>query len=122
MGNDTTKSNADRARKRHVLLENGIAALAFGIALLLVPRFLDNTPAARNIAQVLWIPAYLGIALGVVLLVLHVLARRNPRMTAGVDAPASPRATPTEWNAAAVEHMEAAGFQAVCEKLFAQGG
>jgi len=122
MTKDKTTSDADRARKRHVLLENGIAALVFGIALLVVPRFLDDTPAARNIAQVLWIPASLGIGLGVVLLVLHGLARRNPRVTATEDAQPSPRVTPTEWNAAAVEQMDASGFAALCRNLFSQGG
>jgi hypothetical protein len=122
MSKDKTNSDAARARKRHVLLENGIAALVFGIALLFVPRLLDDTPAARNIAQVLWIPASLGIGLGVVLLVLHVLARRNPRVTSTEDAAASPGAKPTEWNAAAVERMDANGFAAVCRNLFTQGG
>jgi len=87
-----------------------------------VPRLLDDTPTARNITQVLWIPASLGIGLGVVLLVLHALARRNPRVTVTEDAATSPRAKPTGWNAAAVEQMDANGFAAVCRNLFTQGG
>lgn len=105
------------ARKRHVLFANGIAAIVFGIVLLVVPPLLDGTPALRKAAEFLRIPAFLGLALGVVLLGLHVLARRHPR----APRPPAP-ASRTEWSAAAFDEMDSAHFESVCEALFTQAG
>jgi restriction system protein len=97
-------------RARHVLFDNGVAALVFGVVCLLLPFFLGGLPASRALGQALRIPAYVGLALGALLLGLHALARRNPR------------AIRREWSAAVFDDMGPRGFDAFCEQLFAQAG
>jgi restriction system protein len=95
---------------RHVLFDNGVAALVFGVVCLLLPLFLGGSPASRALGQALRIPAYVGLALGPLLLGLHALARRNPRMIR------------REWSAAVFADIGPRGFDAFCEQLFAQAG
>jgi restriction system protein len=98
------------ARTRHVLFDNALAAIVFGVVCLLLPLFLGGSPASRAVGQALRIPACVGLALGALLLGLHALARRNP--------PANRR----EWSASVFDAIEPRGFDAFCERLFAQAG
>lgn len=121
------KLQRGRTRHRHALLDNGIAALVFGAVCLALPLLFDWSAPLRSIGQMMRIPAAVGLALGVILLVLHVSARRHPRATprspmqqqgAGFDT----SGTATDWTSDLLDEMDALGFEALCELLFAQAG
>lgn len=127
MAMGATKAQRGRGAPRHALLDNGVAALVFGAVCLVLPLFLDLSPALRSIGQMLRIPAAVGLVLGAVLLVLHASARRHPR--AGGSRQPSPGASaerlataPDGWSLELFEAMGSHAFEAVCEALFAQGG
>jgi restriction system protein len=116
---ERTKPKRHRATARRPLFDNGIAALAFALVCLLAPVLLERSGESSFVAEMLRVPAAVGLALGTVLLALHWSARRNPRTAA--HAPVD-RHGPTEWGMAVFDQMDASGFEALCERLFAQAG
>ena len=122
-----TKLQGGRGAPRHALLDNGVAALVFGAVCLVLPLFVDRSPALRSIGQMLRIPAAVGLVLGAILLVLHASARRHPRMGVPLPLPRTTAAArlpadPDDWSLELLEAMGSHAFEAVCEALFAQGG
>ena len=124
-----TRSGNGPAKRRHALLGSGVAALVFGAVCLMLPFVLDRSPTLSRLAQMMRFPAAVGLGLGVILLALHVSARRHRRDQA--RSPVAPerkpeiaqsRTNPPDWTADTLEHMDAMRFEAVCEMLFAQGG
>lgn len=123
-----SQSDRERPRARRPLLANGIAALAFGLACLLLPVVLEHSARLDSLALVLRVPAALGLAVGVVLLALHWSARRHPRTS--VEAAAPPSALPPPsmpaaaepWSAPGLDELDPARFEALCLQLFVQAG
>lgn len=118
-----TKPDRERPRARRPLLANGIAALAFGTACLLLPALLEHAARPGPLAQLLRIPGALGLVLGVALLALHWSARRQPRMApqhAARPQPFVQAARP--WSAARLDNFDSGRFEALCQQLFLQAG
>jgi restriction system protein len=120
-----TKTTREGARPRRPLFDNGIAALAFGLVCLVAPVLLERSGHSSAISDMLRIPAAVGIGLGAVLLALHWSARRIPRTafmrTQLPDEPETHEGLAT-WSTAGFDAADQAGFEAMCERLFAQAG
>lgn len=78
MGRKNSSTRAEKASR--ALLEKGILALGIGVVFLLMPLFLGGSTALRSLGQGLRVPALFAVAIGVVLIALHVLVRpKQPR-------------------------------------------
>ena len=74
------KNSRTRAKKGgRDLLSKGISAVALGVVFLFVPVFMGESTALRAAGQALRFPAVLAIAIGAVLIALHVLLRPKPQ-------------------------------------------
>jgi restriction system protein len=122
-----TNATAKPASARRPLFDNGVAALAFGVVCLLAPVLLEGSGRFSSLAELLRIPGVLGVGLGVVLLALHVTARRHPKqqelLPAASDEAAVVETGPAaDWSASVLERLGTTRLAIVCEKLFAQAG
>jgi restriction system protein len=122
-----SNATAKPASARRPLFDNGVAALAFGAVCLLAPVLLESSGRFSSLAQLLRIPGVLGVGLGVVLLALHVTARRHPTQhqllpPTGDEAGAVETVPAVDWSPSVLERLGTARLAIVCEKLFAQAG
>jgi restriction system protein len=122
----STKTTPERTRTRRPLFDNGVAALAFALVCLVAPVLLEGSGDSSAIAEMLRIPAAVGLALGVVLLALDWSARRHPRTGFLSTQAQMPQAGTQEaqgaWSAALLDGLDQPAFEALCERLFAQAG
>jgi restriction system protein len=72
-----------KRERRNQLFEKGLLALATGGALLTMPSFLKGSPVLQPVAEGLKTPAWVAVALGVVLLIADRIKRNLIRQTSG---------------------------------------
>jgi restriction system protein len=126
-------------RALNTLQEKGYGACGLGVAMLIAPKLLGGSPGTAAVAQGLQTPGWLVLGAGLVLLTIHHVTHKNSGTTSlappFVDsAPSKPiirhRPPPGgsapvrehRWSAAVFAAIEWRRFEAVCERLFAQGG
>ncbi|MEY4344639.1 MAG: hypothetical protein RL032_471 [Pseudomonadota bacterium] len=143
MAQPRTKRRQKRAL--NTLQEKGFAACALGAVMLTIPIFLGKSPILAAFGSGLRFPGWLSFGIGLALLGWHHMARNKfagraastqqpkavfqevqvPRFSAPARPMAAPTVLPekaTQWSAAIFAAIEWRRFEAVCEKLFAQGG
>ncbi len=146
-----SKANRKSERELGKIQNAGFTALAIGIVLLASPLFLKSSkmlaPVTANVGKIAW-PL---IAIGVVFLAVHALRKSYVAKTNAVEAekplaakpaaaqrvtsksntpakllviePTLDNQTPSNtWNKQVFADIEWRRFEAVCERLFAQGG
>ena len=77
MGRKNSRTRAKKADRD--LLSKGISAVTLGVVFLFVPFFLGGSAPLRAVGQGLRVPALFALAIGAVLIALHVLLRPNPQ-------------------------------------------
>jgi restriction system protein len=145
MAQPRTKRRQKRAF--NTLQEKGFAACALGAVMLTIPIFLGKSPILAAFGSGLRFPGWLSFGIGLALLGWHHMARnkfagrsastQQPKavfqevQVPRFSAPASPYTTATvtalpekatQWSPTVFAAIEWRRFEAVCEKLFAQGG
>lgn len=73
MGRKNSRTRAKKANR--ALLGKGISAVALGMVFLFVPFFLSGSASLRAVGQGLRVPALFALAIGAVLIALHVVLR-----------------------------------------------
>ena len=115
-----SKANKRKNRALSQLFEMALGTCAIGLCLLLLPFVIPKSSAFAavlpNFQPIIWTGAWVALATGLALLVLHRLTKSKP------PASPPPRNTPTAWSAEVFADIEWRRFEAVCESLFAQAG
>ena len=142
--------NKRRERALHTLQEKGYGACGLGLVMLIAPRLLGSSPVTAAVAQGLQTPGWLVFGAGLVLLTIHHVTHKHSEIPSlasvlrELDEPTAPPladSAPSKpvirhrpppgasapvrehrWNAAVFAAIEWRRFEAVCERLFAQGG
>lgn len=89
MNRKFSKAKRSRTRKGAALQEKGFGLLAIGVVFLLIPAFLGRGTMAAVMANGLKTPAWMAIVIGLVLLMIHQVVKRNPQSAETGGRPAA---------------------------------
>ncbi len=121
-----SRSNKRKTRALGTIQEKGFALSALGLGMLIVPLFMGQSPMMAALAGGLRPAGWFALVAGVVLLIVHhfVKAKAAKTVTPLQPNPTAPqtRQAATNWSPAVFAAIEWRRFEAVCEKLFGQGG
>lgn len=121
-----SRSNKRKTRALGTIQEKGFALSVLGLGMLIIPLFMGKSPMLAALVGGLRPAGWFALVAGVVLLIVHhfVKAKLAKTVSPLQPEPTAPqtREVASSWSTAVFAAIEWRRFEAVCEKLFGQGG